>query len=95
MASQLLVRHSEIVNGNAELKKEINHLRKERTTTNDVHTQLEAGIHQTRGEISALMMQASAIHEHREELVKNKEVWETYLEGSWLRIARKTVGIDS
>ncbi|CAM9168036.1 unnamed protein product [Sphacelaria rigidula] len=70
---RLLIRHSEIVNGNAQLKSEINHLRKERTTANEVHAQLEASIHQVRGEISALMMQASAVHEHREELVKNKE----------------------
>lgn len=69
-----MVRHSEIVNGNARLKKEIDHLRKERTTANEVHAQFEASIHQIRGEISGLMAQASAINDHREELVKTKEV---------------------
>lgn len=73
-APQLLVRHSEIVNGNARLKGDINHLRKERTTTNEVHAQLEGGIHQVRGEIAALMTQASAMNDHREEMVKTKEV---------------------
>lgn len=73
-AIQLLVRHSEIVRGNAQLKNEINHLRKERISTNEVHAQFEASIHQVRAEISVLMVQASTIHEHREELVKSKEV---------------------
>ncbi len=72
--TQLMVRHSEIVNGNARLKKEIDHLRKERTTANEVHAQFEASIQQVRGEISGLMAQASAINDHREELVKAKEV---------------------
>eukprot|EP00752_Nemacystus_decipiens_P006896 g6194.t1 len=69
----LLIRHSEIENGNARLKKEIDHLRKERTTANEVHAQFEASIHNIRGEISSLMAQASAINDHREELVKTKE----------------------
>ncbi|CAM9427033.1 unnamed protein product [Ectocarpus fasciculatus] len=72
-ASKLLMRHSEIMNGNARLKEEINHLRKERTTANEVHAQFEASIHQIRGEISSLMAHASAINDHREELVKTKE----------------------
>ena len=72
---QLLIRHSETVNGNARLKQKINHLRKERTTTNEVHASYEASIHQVRGEISSLMAQASAINDHREELVKTREVW--------------------
>lgn len=81
---QLMVRHSEIVNGNAHLKKEIDHLRKERTTANEVHAQFEASIHQIRGEISGLMAQASAINDHREELVKTKEVRrESRPEASW------------
>lgn len=71
---QLLIRHSETINGNARLKEKINHLRKERTTTNEVHAQYEAGIHQIRGDISNLMVQASAINDHREELTKTKEV---------------------
>lgn len=71
---QLLIRNSEIVNGNARFKSEIDHLRKERTTANEVHAQFEASIHQIRGEISSLMAQASAINDHREELVKTKEV---------------------
>lgn len=71
---KLLIRHSEIVNENARFKNEINHLRKERTTANEVHAQFEASIHQVRGEISSLMAQASAINDHREELVKAKEV---------------------
>ena len=79
-----MVRHSEIVNGNAHLKKEIDHLRKERTTANEVHAQFEASIHQIRGEISGLMAQASAINDHREELVKTKEVRrESRPEASW------------
>ncbi|CAN0543340.1 unnamed protein product, partial [Ectocarpus sp. 8 AP-2014] len=60
------MRHSEIMNGNARLKEEINHLRKERTTANEVHAQFEASIHQIRGEISSLMAHASAINDHRE-----------------------------
>ncbi|CAM9560763.1 unnamed protein product, partial [Hapterophycus canaliculatus] len=72
-ATSLLIRHSEIVNGNAHLKEEINHLRKERTTANEVHAQFEVNIHQLRGEISSLMAQASAINDHREELVKSQE----------------------
>lgn len=56
------------------MKKEIDHLRKERTTANEVHAQFEASIHNIRGEISSLMAQASAINDHREELVKTKEV---------------------
>lgn len=71
---QLLIRHSEIVNGNARLKEELNHLRKERTTANEVHAQFETNIHHLRGEISSLMAKASAINDHREELVKAKEV---------------------
>lgn len=71
---QLLIRHSEIENGNARLKKEIDHLRKERTTANEVHAQFEGSIHNIRGEISSLMAQASAINDHREELIKTKEV---------------------
>lgn len=77
--TQLLVRHSEIVNSNAHLKAEINHLRKERRTTNEVHAQLEASIHQIRADITGLMMQASAINDHREEVLKNKEVGEKRL----------------
>lgn len=71
---QLLIRHSETVNGNAELKQKINHLRKERTTTNEVHASYEASILQLRGDITSLMAQASAVNDHREELVKTREV---------------------
>lgn len=69
------------MNGNARLKEEINHLRKERTTANEVHAQFEASIHQIRGEISSLMAHASAINDHREELIKTKEVTEDQRSG--------------
>lgn len=69
-----MIRHSDLLNANEALKGQINHLRKDRTTANDVHAQFEAGIQQVRAEISKLMAQASLAHERREELVKAKDV---------------------
>lgn len=47
--NKLLVRHSEVVNGNSELKESICHMRKQRMTTDDVRRQYESDIVEVSG----------------------------------------------
>ncbi|CAM9110440.1 unnamed protein product, partial [Discosporangium mesarthrocarpum] len=71
--NKLMIRQSEIENGSCKIKEDINHMRKERTTTNQVHSQYEAEIHEVRAQISSLMAHASSLNEQREELLKAAE----------------------
>jgi coiled-coil domain-containing protein 63/114 len=71
--NKLLVRHSEIVNGNANLKEAICHMRKQRMTTDDVHRQYETEILEVRRRIAASMEQAALLTEERERLTKERD----------------------
>ncbi|KAG5189394.1 hypothetical protein JKP88DRAFT_176987 [Tribonema minus] len=71
--NKLLVRHSEVVNGNSELREEICHMRKQRITTDDVRRQYETDIVDVRRNIASYLERAEQVTEERERIVKEKE----------------------
>ncbi|CAM9506240.1 unnamed protein product [Chrysoparadoxa australica] len=71
--NKLMIRQSEIQNDNNIVREQINHLRKKRLTTNDVHKQYEARLSEIRSEIRRLMEQAAQLNEQRETQVKERE----------------------
>lgn len=71
--NKMLVRHSEIVKGDEQLREAISHMRKSRMTTDDVHHQYEVEMMECRKRITGCMELAAKLNEERENLVRQKE----------------------
>jgi chromosome segregation ATPase len=69
---KLKVRHSEVENASAEMKRRIDHMRTERVTADCVHQQYETRIREARARITDFMEQSARLNEQVESLTKER-----------------------